>query len=92
MNSFLGSDRKISELGLPLIKEAGSAPGFSEHFFYKSPLRNCLFHEQVAEFQPLDMVKKYFKGVFQAFYTRTRSSHSKKLFYLKSLNWEELNL
>ena len=80
MNSFLGSDGKISELGIPLIKEAGSAPGFSEHFFYKAPLRNCLFHEQVAEFQPLDTVKKYFTGVSQAFYTRTRSGHSKKFF------------
>ena len=45
---------------------------FSEHLFYRAPLRNCLFHVQVSEFQPADTVKKYFTGAFQAFYTRVR--------------------
>ena len=48
----------------------------------------------VAEFQPLDTVKNYFTGAFQAFYTRMRSSHSKAFTYLKSLKTicEEVNL
>ena len=45
---------------------------FSEHLFYRAPLRNCLFHVQVALFQPGDAVKNYFTGAFQALYTRTR--------------------
>ena len=40
-------------------------------------------HVQVAEFQALDTVKSYFRGAFQAFYTATRSSHSKSFIYLK---------
>ena len=66
---------------------------FSERFFYKAPPGYCLFHVQVAEFQPLDAVKNYFIGAFQAFYTRTRSSHSKAFIYLKSLKTicEEVN-
>ena len=36
---------------------------FSEHLYYRAPLRNCLFHVQVAEFQPADTVKNYFTGV-----------------------------
>ena len=38
--------------------------------------------------------KNYFTGAFQAFYTRTRSSHSKAFIYLKSLKiiCEEVNL
>ena len=57
-------------------------------------LGNCFFPVQVAEFQPLDTVKNYFTGAFQAFYTRTRSSHSKAFMYLKSLKTicEEVNL
>ena len=46
---------------------------------------NCLFHVQVADFQPADKVKNCFTGAFQAFDTRTRSSHSKAFIYLKSL-------
>ena len=66
---------------------------FSEHLFYRAPLRNCLFHVQVTEFQPADTVKNYFTATFQAFYTRTRSTHSKAFSYLKSLKiiCEEVN-
>ena len=55
---------------------------------------NCLFHVQDAEFQQADTVKNYFKSAFQAFYTRTRSNHSKAFIYLKSLKiiCEEVNL
>ena len=45
---------------------------FSEHLFYRAPLRNCLFHVQIAVFQPVDAVKNYFTGAFQALYTRAR--------------------
>ena len=50
-----------------------------------------LFH---AEFQPPDTVKNYFTGTFQAFYTRSRSSHVKVFTQLKSLKsvCEEHNL
>ena len=65
---------------------------FSEHFFYRATLGNCLFHVKVTECQPPDTVKNYFTGAFQAFtrtrsshHTRTRSSHSKVFIYLKSL-------
>ena len=37
---------------------------FLEHLFYRAPLGNCLFHVQVAEFQPPDAVKKYFTSTF----------------------------
>ena len=63
----------------------GSFWGFSEHLFYRAPLRNYLFHVQVAEFQPADTVINYFSGAFQAFYTRTRRNHSKAFIYLESL-------
>ena len=67
---------------------------FSEHLFYTAPLRNCLFHIEVAVLQPADTVKNYFIGAIQAFYTRTRSSHAKPFIYLKSLKiiCEEVNL
>ena len=46
-----------------------------DHLFYRAPLGNCLFHVQVAEFQPPDTVKKLFKHVVQeqevAFRTRS---------------------
>ena len=66
---------------------------FSEHLFYSTALKNCLFHVQAAVFQPVDTVKNYFTGVNQAFYTGTRSSHSKAFIYLKSLKIisEEVN-
>ena len=57
---------------------------FSEHFFYRAPLENCLFDVQVVEFQPPDTVKYYFTCAYQVFYTRTRSSHSKASIFLKS--------
>ena len=67
---------------------------FSEHIFYRAPLRNCLFHVQVAEFQPAHTIKILFVGAFQAFFTRTRSSHLKAFIYLKSLKTicEEVSL
>ena len=67
---------------------------FSKHLSYKTPLRNCLFHVQVVEFQPADTVENYFTGAFQAFYAKARSSHSKAFIYLKSLKiiYEEVNL
>ena len=66
---------------------------FSEHFFNRTPLGNWFFHVQVAEFQQPDTVKNYFTDAFQAFYTRTGSSHSKAFIYLKSLKiiCEEVN-
>ena len=44
--------------------------------------------------KPPDTVKNYFTGAFQAFYARSRSSHSKAFIYLKSLKTvcEEVNL
>ena len=68
--------------------------GFSECFFYKAPLGNWLFHVQIAEIQPLNTVKIYLTGVFQAFFLRARSSLSKAFIYLRSLKTicEEVNL
>ena len=67
---------------------------FPDHLFYRAPLGNCLFHLQVAEFQPPHTVKKYFIGAFQVFYTRRRSSCSNAFMYLKSLKiiCEEVDL
>ena len=69
---------------------------FPDHLFYRAPLENCLFHLQVAEFQPPHTVNKYFTCAFLAFYTRRRrrSSYSKEFMYLKSLKiiCEEVNL
>ena len=67
---------------------------FSDHLFHTAPLGNCLFHLQVAEFQPQHTVQKYFTSAFQAFHTRRRSSYSKAFMYLKSLKiiCEEVNL
>ena len=67
---------------------------FSDRFFYRVSLGNCLFHVQVAGFQPLDAAKMYFTGAFEAFYTRKRSSYSKAFIYLKFLKifYEEVNL
>ena len=68
---------------------------FSEHLFYGASLGNCLFHVQVAEFQPPDSVKNYFTDAFQALYTRMRSSHSQTFIYsklLKIICEEVLNL
>ena len=31
---------------------------FSDHLFYRAPLGNCLFHLQIAQFQPPNTVKK----------------------------------
>ena len=38
-----------------------------------------LFQVQVTEFQPTDTVRDNFTSAFQAFYTRTTDSHSKRL-------------
>ena len=51
---------------------------FSEHLFYRASFHS-LFYVQVVEFQPPDTVKIFFTSAFQAFYTRTTSSHSKTL-------------
>ena len=52
--------------------------------FFRTPLLwSTLFQVQVTEFQLPDTVRNYFTSAFQAFYTRTTSSHSKTL---KSLN------
>ena len=40
-------------LCLPVILRS-----FSDHLFYRAPLGNCLFHVQVAEFQPPDTIKR----------------------------------
>ena len=45
----------------------------SDHLFYRKPLGNFLFEEQVAGFQRPDTGKMYFTSAFQAFYTRIRS-------------------
>ena len=57
---------------------------FSEHLYHGAPLANCLFHVQVSDFQPPDTVKNYFICAFQAFCTRTISSHSKAFVCLNS--------
>ena len=63
---------------------------FSEHLFYTG---DCLFHVKVAGFQPAYKIKNYFTGAFQAFCTRTRSSHSKAFIFVKCLKivCEEVN-
>ena len=67
--------------------------------FFRTPLLKStsgklLFYVKVADFQPPNTVKNYFKGAFQAFYTRWRSSHSNEFIYLISLKTvcEEVNL
>ena len=42
---------------------------YSDHLFYRAPLGNCLFHLQVAQFQPIHTLKKWFysKKVISAF-------------------------
>ena len=66
---------------------------FSEHLFYTAHLRNYLFHVKVAVFQPANTAKNYLTGAIQVFYTKTRSSHSKALIYLKTLKiiYEDVN-
>ena len=34
---------------------------FPDHFFYRTPLGNCLFHAQVAGFQPQDTIRIFHK-------------------------------
>ena len=58
---------------------------FFRTLLLQSTLGKPLFYLQVAQFQPPDTVKNYFTGNFQAFHTRSRSSHSKAFIYLKSL-------
>ena len=68
--------------------------GFFRTFFYRAPPGNYLLHVQVAEFQPAYTVKSYFRGTFQAFFTRTTSNCSKAFIYLKftKIIFEEVNL
>ena len=67
---------------------------FSRTLILQSTSEKLLFHVQVAKFQSPDIVKSYSTGAFQAFYTRSRSSHSKAFIYLKSLKTvcKEVNL
>ena len=85
--------QNTSEWLLPVLS-VNFLRSFWEYLFYRLPMGNCLFHVQVAEFQPPDTIKNYFTSAFQPFYTRTRSSHSKAFIYLKSLKiiCEEVNL
>ena len=59
---------------------------FSDHLFHRTHLANCLFHVQVAVFQPPDTVKNYFTNAFQTFYTRTWSNYL-AFIYLKLWRW-----
>ena len=43
---------------------------FSQQLVYRAPMGNCLFHVQVAKFQPPDIVYNYFISAFRAFHTR----------------------
>ena len=64
---------KISKNDRALPDDCFLSVNFEKLFrnlFYRAPLRNCLFHVQVAVFQPADTVKKYFTGVTQTLYTR----------------------
>ena len=68
---------------------------FSDYLVYRAPLGNCLFHLQVAEFQPPHTVNKNFTCAFQAFYRRRRrSGYSKAITHLKfqKIICEEVNL
>ena len=66
---------------------------FSEQFFYRALPENCYFLYKLKNFNH-QIHKKLFHRSFQAFYTRTRSSHSKTFIYLKPLKTvcEEVNL
>ena len=67
---------------------------YKRTLFLQNTFEKLLFHVQVAEFQPLGIVKNYSTGAFQASYTRLRSSDSKVFIYIKSLKTvcEEVNL
>ena len=41
--------------------------GLSDDLFYRAPLGNCLFHVQVAEFQPPDTIKSISQVLFKHF-------------------------
>ena len=56
--SFYGTLSDDCSLCLPVILR-----NFSDHPFYRALLGNCLFHVQVAEFQPPDTVKNCFRDV-----------------------------
>ena len=47
-------------LCLPVILRS-----FSDHLFFRAPLRNSLFHVQVAEFQPPDKIKSISQALFK---------------------------
>ena len=49
-------------LWLPVILRS-----FSDHLFYRAPPGNCLFHVQVAEFQPPDAIKSISQVLFKYF-------------------------
>ena len=52
---------------------------FSEHIFYRTPPGDCLFHVQVAGFQPAFIIKNSFTSTFQVFCAKARGSHWKPL-------------
>ena len=66
----------------------------SDHLFYRAPLGNCLFHKQVAGFQPPDTGKKVFHKCFSSILYKNKNSYSKAFIYLKLLKFvcEEVNL
>ena len=41
---------------------------FPDHFFYKAPLGNCLFHAQVAGFQEQDTIQSISQVLFKHFW------------------------
>ena len=49
-------------LCLPVILRS-----FSDHLFYRAPLGNCLFHVQVAKFQPPDTIKSISQVLLKRF-------------------------
>ena len=49
-------------LCLPVILRS-----FSNHLFYRAPLGNCLFHVQVAKFQPPDTIKSISQVLLKRF-------------------------
>ena len=48
--------------------------------FHRAPLRNYLFHVQVAKFQPADTVKGCFAGAFQEREVDIQGVHLLKIF------------
>ena len=60
--SFYGTLSDDCSLCLPVILR-----NFSDHPFYRALLGNCLFHVQVAEFQPPNTIKSISQVLFKYF-------------------------